>query len=135
VLLWHFTDQFYHTDQDRIDKVSASTLKNVGIGAMAISLILTENKKRTPELLLSNLQLIAQARLREEAQLSKEAIHSGSTAEIETDILKTWSKYYEDVFSTLVDLEVQSSSKLKSMIEKAKNDLAQLTDDLLTSLK
>ena len=30
LLLWHFTDQFYHTDNDRIDKVSQKTLKNVG---------------------------------------------------------------------------------------------------------
>ena len=29
LLLWHFTDQFYHTDNDRIDKVSQETLKNV----------------------------------------------------------------------------------------------------------
>ena len=29
VLFWHFTDQFYHTDNDRIDKVSQETLKNV----------------------------------------------------------------------------------------------------------
>ena len=26
LLLWHFTDQFYHTDQDRLDKVSQQTI-------------------------------------------------------------------------------------------------------------
>src|ERR1051325_979831 len=33
VLFWHFTDQFYHTDGDRIDKVSAPELANCGITA------------------------------------------------------------------------------------------------------
>ena len=30
VLFWHFTDQFYHTDSDRLDKVSAAEMRNVG---------------------------------------------------------------------------------------------------------
>jgi hypothetical protein len=29
LLLWHFTDVFYHTDNDRLDKVSPRTLENV----------------------------------------------------------------------------------------------------------
>ncbi|MBC7897825.1 MAG: M28 family peptidase, partial [Cytophagaceae bacterium] len=31
LLFWHFTDQFYHTDGDRVDMVSADELRNVGM--------------------------------------------------------------------------------------------------------
>ena len=30
LLNWHFTDRYYHTSQDRLDKVSAAEMKNVG---------------------------------------------------------------------------------------------------------
>ncbi|MEJ6792319.1 MAG: M28 family peptidase [Lacinutrix sp.] len=39
VLFWHFTDQFYHTDNDRLDKVSQTTLKNVGIASLVYALL------------------------------------------------------------------------------------------------
>lgn len=41
LLFWHFTDQFYHTDGDRIDMVSAAELRNVGMSALVSALVLT----------------------------------------------------------------------------------------------
>ena len=41
LLLWHFTDQFYHTDGDRIDMVSADELRNVGMSALVSAVVLT----------------------------------------------------------------------------------------------
>ena len=35
-LFWHFTDVFYHTDGDRLDKVSKPELVNVGIAALVV---------------------------------------------------------------------------------------------------
>ncbi|MFN9308549.1 M28 family peptidase, partial [Gemmatimonas sp.] len=40
VLLWHFTDVFYHTDLDRIENVSATTLGHVGACALTTGLLL-----------------------------------------------------------------------------------------------
>ena len=31
LLNWHFTDRYYHTNQDRLDKVSPAEMKNVGV--------------------------------------------------------------------------------------------------------
>jgi aminopeptidase YwaD len=135
VLLWHFTDQFYHTDQDRIDKVSATTLKNVGIGAMSISLLLTENKPEVAELLLNQIEKIARARMVEEAALSNKALQNGESFEQEKEILDTWSKYYRDVLSTVVDLEAPNADELNALIETAKSNLAQLTKSLIAELK
>ena len=41
VLLWHFTDQFYHTDGDRLEMVSSSTLENVSICSAVTAMSLT----------------------------------------------------------------------------------------------
>ena len=49
VLCWHFTDQFYHTDLDRIDKVSKSTLKNVGTAALASAYLLLNADETTAQ--------------------------------------------------------------------------------------
>src|SRR5687768_11125285 len=38
LLLWHFTDVFYHTDNDRLVNVSAATLTNVGTSALVSAL-------------------------------------------------------------------------------------------------
>ncbi len=135
VLLWHFTDQFYHTDQDRIDKVSATTLKNVGIGAMSISLLLTENKPETAALLLDRIERIAVARLTEEAALSKDALSAGSSFDQEKDILTTWAEYYQNVVETVGDLNPENSAGFGRKLSTAKANLTILINDLLAGLK
>ena len=55
ILLWHFTDQFYHTDGDRIEMVSASTLENVGVCAAVsgMALAMGSSSSRDPDGALS----------------------------------------------------------------------------------
>jgi len=135
VLLWHFTDQFYHTDQDRIDKVSATTLKNVGIGAMSISLLLTENKPETAELLLGRIERIASTRLKEEAELSKTALAEGGVIGDEQYILATWAEYYQNVIVTIGDLNPENDMEFNSKLAEVKVNLTKLTESLINSLK
>ena len=45
-LFWHFTDVYYHTDGDRIDKVSKAELVNVGNAALASVLTLDVGRRR-----------------------------------------------------------------------------------------
>ena len=47
LLLWHFTDAFYHTDGDGIDKVSAETMANVGISTTVTAMTLTSANGET----------------------------------------------------------------------------------------
>ncbi len=105
LLLWHFTDQFYHTDQDRIDKVSKETLHNVGTGALMIALMLTENKPMLANRILLEVSTQATYRLQAELRLSEAALENGGDREKEIYILKTWSNYYKQVFNTVLDLE------------------------------
>ena len=71
VLFWHFTDEFYHTDGDRIDKVSKTELKNVGITALVSALTLTSADGATARALVAELERAAIARLDTELKLSQ----------------------------------------------------------------
>src|ERR1700761_445770 len=80
VLMWHFTDQFYHTDGDRLNMVSAAEMKNVGVSALAAAYTLTAANEATTLSLISELQKNATDRLQEEFQLSAQAVKSGTPA-------------------------------------------------------
>ena len=111
VLFWHFTDQFYHTDGDRLDKVSAATLQNVGISALVSALTLTSADGATARALVAELEHAAVARLDTELALSRAALASGGDAAKERDILQTWTDYYDRSLGTLSDVETGGSSR------------------------
>ena len=111
VLFWHFTDQFYHTDGDRIDKVSAATLQNVGISALVSALTLTSADGAVARAMVTELEHAAVARLDTELALSLAATAAGSDAAGERDILQTWTDYYDRSLGTLSDVETGGSSR------------------------
>lgn len=110
VLFWHFTDQFYHTDGDRIDKVSAVTLQNVGISALVSALTLTTADGAMARSLIAEEERAALARLDVEMALSRSAMSAGGNAANERDILQTWTDYYVNSLATMSDIEAGGSS-------------------------
>ncbi len=135
VLLWHFTDQFYHTDGDRIDKVSPETLENVGTGALMIALMLTENKEELGDYLLDDLNNTLNARLKDELALSEEAIASGGDRDKEIDIISTWADYYLNVLDTTVDIAPKAGDKFSKKLAITKKRLEVVKARMLTQLK
>jgi len=110
VLFWHFTDQFYHTDGDRIDKVSAATLQNVGIAALVSALTLTSADGEVARNVVAELERAAIARLDTELALSRATVSAGGDAAKERDILQTWTDYYDRALATVSDVETGGSS-------------------------
>jgi aminopeptidase YwaD len=107
LLLWHFTDEFYHTDGDRIDKVSAGTLANVGTAALVSALTLASADGRTARAIVAEVESAAMARLRTESALSRASVRSGATAwPHEEHILRAWGKYYEGALAAASEIEV-----------------------------
>ncbi|MES2303901.1 MAG: M28 family peptidase [Gemmatimonadota bacterium] len=97
VLMWHFTDQYYHTDRDRIEMVSASTLENVGNCALTTGLLLAGGTPATTKAALTEFVGIAEKRLATEAALSRAALVAtpgAATLAKETLTLETWRDYY-----------------------------------------
>ncbi len=134
LLLWHFTDQFYHTDNDRIDKVSQETMKNVGIGALVSAYTLINADKDTAINLLNTIEITAMYRLNIEFALSKKAIADGSSIIVETKILNSWSNWYIKTFKTLTDMEPNKNDELNTSITKAQSNLKALTISLIGKL-
>ncbi len=135
LLLWHFTDQFYHTDNDRIDKVSKETMKNVGTAALASAYTLINADEKTAQELISMLMTAAEIRLKKEFELSKVAVASGKSVEQEKEILNAWSDWYQKSIRSVVDMVPSSNKTLVTAIAKAQTELEDLKNSFVKALK
>jgi aminopeptidase YwaD len=134
LLLWHFTDQYYHTDRDRIEMVSPAELKNVGVTALVSAFALTSADGKMTRAFVKEVQNAAIARLQTEYRLSADAIESGAEVLVEEDILSTWKGWYDTALSSMTDIEVGgSSAETMAAIEMAKNRLAAAFSELSLS--
>ncbi|MEE9361787.1 MAG: M28 family peptidase [Cellulophaga sp.] len=135
LLLWHFTDQFYHTDNDRIDMVSKETMKNVGIGALVSAYSLLNSDATTALSLLEKIKKIAAIRLNNEFVLSKKAISEGAIITDEIAILTAWENWYNSTFKTVVDMESKPNKTLEDTVQESQTELTILTNKLINQLK
>ncbi len=136
LLLWHFTDQFYHADGDRLEMVSADELKNVGVSALVSGLMLASANGETARSIVGEVERAAESRLTTELKLSKRAIATGGQAGVERDIITTWGNWYDGALESTRSIEVGgTSADTERSIERArqklravvKEDLAQLS--------
>ncbi len=110
ILLWHFTDQFYHTDGDRLEMVSAETLENVSVCAAVSAMALTSAEAETAGFIAEELERAAVGRIQREGELSRAALAQGGDPEEERLILQTWTQWYLDSVDTIRDLELGGPS-------------------------
>ncbi len=106
VLMWHFTDQNYHDDLDRINMVSAKELQHVGNCALAVSLILTSgNHPEYAKAALDEYAGIAERRLDAEGKLSRDALLKapGDTV-LQRTILTAWRDYFVTALSLMPEM-------------------------------
>lgn len=106
VLLWHFTDQFYHTDRDRIEMVSSATLANVGSCALTTGLLLASGAPDVARAAVQELAMVAETTIRTQGVLSDSALRAGSDAGTERVVLETWRDYYVAAMAKLTDMLV-----------------------------
>jgi len=136
VLFWHFTDMYYHTDGDRIDKVSEPELANVGIAALVSVLTLTSADGQTARELVAEVERAAIKRLDTEVVLSRAALKQGSPAATENDILSTWTDYYVRALHAMDDIEVGgSSAETRAAIDAAVSRVSAAGAERLRSLR
>ena len=128
LLMWHFTDEFYHTDSDRLDMVSSAEMKNVGVSALATAYILTSADEATTLTLIDELKTTALNRLSVEFTLSKEAIRKGAKLADEQHLLKVWASYYDIALDLLTEIPVAGSTK--KIDERIKENKALLQSEL-----
>ncbi|MBX9855738.1 MAG: M28 family peptidase, partial [Gemmatimonadaceae bacterium] len=119
VLLWHFTDQFYHTDLDRIEHVSSATLANVGACALTTGLLLAEGTREVAVAALDELVATAQRTLATQAALSRDTLSRGGSLEHEQHILSVWRDYYLGAIDRIPEIAV-GPVNLTTALERAR---------------
>lgn len=135
LLLWHFTDQFYHTDGDRLEMVSADELRNVGVTALVSGLLLTGADGVAARGIVAEVERAALARLLVERTLSVAAVAKGSAAEAERDIVETWGRWYDGALASTAEIEVGGSSpETRTAIEGARARVRAAVESHLAAL-
>lgn len=136
LLMWHFTDVFYHTDNDRIDKVSPTEMKNVGISGLTAAYTLISADENTAIATVSQVKADALTRLKTEFELSKKAIADGKATNDEKHIIEVWCKWYVDALATINKMPVKAeTTKVGSAIKFATNEIEKQTKVYLAELK
>lgn len=136
LLMWHFTDVFYHTDNDRIDKVSPTEMKNVGISGLTAAYTLISADESTATATVTQVKTDALMRLKTEFDLSKVAIATGKPAAGEKHIIEVWSKWYVDALATINKMPVKAeTTRVGSAIKFATGEIEKQTKIYLEELK
>lgn len=133
LLLWHFTDQFYHTDRDRIEMVSATTLGNVGNCALTTGLLLADGKPAVAAAALTELTRVALRELEVQGMLSREALAAGAEVADERTILAAWRDYYVAALALIPEMAV-GTTDLSGPIASAQHEVRERADALIRAL-
>jgi aminopeptidase YwaD len=135
LLLWHFTDQFYHTDGDRLRMVSPDELRNVGMSALVTALVLTSANASMARAVVAELEAAAIARLAAEVRLGRTTGQTAASFGVERDILATWAGWYDGALVSATDIEIgRSSEETVAAIEAARARVRDALDEALRSL-
>jgi hypothetical protein len=136
LLMWHFTDVYYHTDGDRLEMTSAEEMKNVGVSALATAYILASADERSTLTLIDEIQKNALDRLDVEAALGKEAVGKGAKATDEQHILEVWTSYYTSVLDKMAEIPVKGTTKkIDTKIASGKDSLQKKLTELNKALE
>lgn len=106
LLLWHFTDQFYHTDNDRLDKVSPGVMTNVGVCAATVAAVLAAPDSGAAQAIIDETERAALDRLAAEFELSRAALAKSGKLDQEVLILTTWTEWYANAIRAARDIDI-----------------------------
>lgn len=125
LLMWHFTDEFYHTDGDRLAMVSAEEMKNVGVSALAAAYTLASADEKTTVALIDEITANAIDRLQVEYDLSKDVIAKGGAVQTEQHILDVWAGWYKAAIGKMTDINVDGpTADIQKKIEVSQKKIA-----------
>jgi aminopeptidase YwaD len=93
LLNWHFTDRYYHTNLDTIDKVSAAEMQHVGIAVGTTAMFLAS---------AGAADLAPMTKLMETARDARLATEQ--TNDATPEIIQAWRKWYDEAIASVVTL-------------------------------
>ena len=90
LLNWHFTDRYYHTNLDTIDKVSAAEMQHVGIAVATTAMFLAS---------VDATDVAPTKKLMEAARDARFETEKKNNAT--TEIMDAWQKWYEEAIASV----------------------------------
>jgi hypothetical protein len=125
LLNWHFTDRFYHTNQDTTDKVSAAEMENVGITVATSAYVLATATERDAIAVVDLLERAAKSRLALERRQGPDIVaiarDRAAAENVEQQVIGAWIKWYGEAFDSVSRLPVSSPGpELNARISAAK---------------
>jgi len=129
LLNWHFTDRYYHTNQDRLDKVSPAEMKNVGVAVATSAWTLASADTADTRAVLRIVLDAAQKRLELErlqgGTLIANTADKAAAAATEQRIRAAWMKWYGEALDSIERLPVDGADvALRRDIAAARVSLA-----------
>jgi Zn-dependent M28 family amino/carboxypeptidase len=129
LLNWHFTDRYYHTNQDRLDKVSAGEMKNVAVAVATSAWLLASADDADATVVLNIIAGAAARRLALErtqgAALVAQSADTDEAGATEQRVRAAWIKWYEEALDSLERLPVGGTTDtLRSRIAAAKQAIS-----------
>ena len=114
LLNWHFTDRYYHTNQDRVDKVSAAEMSNVGTAVATTAWLLASANEADATGVLDILTEAANRRLdleqKQGAEIVARAPDSATAAATEQRVKAAWIKWYGEALDSVERLPVEGAN-------------------------
>lgn len=129
LLNWHFTDRFYHTNQDTIDKVSAAEMENVAITVATSAYFLASASEEDAIATIDLVERAARARFalerRQGAEIVAAAGDRQAAERTEGQLLDAWRRWYAEALESVGGLPPGgASSALRSRIDAARAALS-----------
>jgi hypothetical protein len=113
LLNWHFTDRYYHTNQDRPDKTSAVEMENVGMAVATSAWFLASASARDAEAVAGLIESAAMRRLALEREqgptiVARSADRAAAEA-TEQKVVAAWIKWYSEALDSALRLPASDS--------------------------
>jgi len=148
VLLWHFTDSFYDTNLDRIDKVSRDELENVTTAALGLVHHFVQAGAGRASEVLDIVMAAARKRLSIEANtargflaapaVAQNAVQREAVLDRERHILQAWGRWYRQAVLSVEGfdpgLPFVERTELQARIDAALTELRAMERETLESL-
>ncbi|MBA3886517.1 MAG: M28 family peptidase [Acidobacteria bacterium] len=125
LLNWHFTDRYYHTNQDTPDKTSPATMEHVGVTVATSAWFLASADDADARVVLEMLEDAATRRLaleREQgAGLVAAATDRQGAEQVERQVIAAWVKWYGEAFDSVLTLPAgEASDELRAAVAAAR---------------
>jgi hypothetical protein len=128
LLNWHFTDRYYHTNQDRPDKTSAREMEHVAVTVATSAWLLASADSRDADAVADLVAAAATRRLALEREQGPKLVAAAADRQkaeaIEQQVLQAWVKWYGEALDSVLRLPLGDADEaVRAKVQAARASL------------